>query len=97
MTIHPANNFVLCKKISLNHLGDIPKDEFPDIIYPKDEFPLYYVIEDSKPERFLTGDIVICNSVGTPVNTKYHPTDKAEQYLFNVDNIVAKVKKVNNK
>lgn len=84
MIILPQNNYILCKQINQTK----HEDSTSKIIYEKEELPIYEIIDVMKNEDlcFNIGDKIICNSTGTKVNL-----ENTLLYLFNVENVVAKI------
>lgn len=89
MKIQPTNNYILCENIQ----DDIETVEEHHIVYKKDKVKLYKVISDSVENRYKKDDIILCNSIGTPI-VQSDRKQKSDCFLFNVDNVIGKIERL---
>lgn len=87
MYIIPQNNMVLCKLITSKQ-----KTLESGFTYESNDIDQWQILKISsnvsKDFKFSIGDIVLASSTGTLVDN-----EGEELYLFNADNIVAKIEK----
>lgn len=86
--IVPQNNYILCKMAQNTNQE---RSEF-GFVYNAECLPIYEILALPKQplEKFKdlkVGDLIICNSTGTQIAA----SDTEMEYLFNIDNVAAKL------